>query len=70
MAKSGMRTVVEILLKITEDEEEYARLYDQIFAEQSGMGEARRLELKEHREEARKKDHQYYLGLLQDSTNE
>jgi hypothetical protein len=70
MAKSGMRMVIEILLEITEDKEEYARLYDQILADQSGIDEARRIELKEHIEEARKRDHQYYLGLLQDSTKE
>jgi len=70
MAKSGMRLVTEILLGITEDEVEYASLYDQILDDQIGMDEAKRNELKERREEARKRDHQYFLELLQDSTKE
>jgi hypothetical protein len=45
-------------------------LYDKILDEQIGMDEAKRNELKERREEARKRDHQYFFELLQDSTKE
>jgi hypothetical protein len=49
------RIVTKILLDIANDEEEYARLYDEV----RGQGG-----LKEDREKARKNDRQYLLGLL------
>jgi hypothetical protein len=49
------RIVTEILLDIANNEEEYARLYDEV----RGQGG-----LKEDREKARKNDRQYLLGLL------
>jgi len=49
------RIVTEILLDIANDEEEYARLYDEV----RGQGG-----LKEDREKTRQKDRQHLLGLL------
>ena len=49
------RIVTKILLDIANDEEEYARLYDEV----RGQGG-----LKEDREKAREKDRQHLLGLL------
>ena len=49
------RIVTKILLDIANDEEEYARLYDEV----RGQGG-----LKEDREKAREKDRQRLLGLL------
>ena len=57
------RIVTKILLDITNDEEEYARLYDEI----KGQGNCQTN--KEEREKARQRERQYLLGLLnQDST--
>ena len=49
------RIVTKILLDIANDEEEYARLYDEV----RGQGG-----LKEDRERSREKDRQRLLGLL------
>jgi len=70
----SIRSVVEILLDITKDEAEYARLYDEVRSQHYYQNdESLRLSepLKEDIEKSRKKDQEYLLGLLnQDSTKE
>jgi hypothetical protein len=61
------RAVIEILLDITKDEEEYARLYKAVreekYYENGGTGRLSE-PLKEDIEKSRKKDQEYLLGLL------